>query len=106
MSIKSKAIAVSEERATYWLLVVAIVSSFVIYSILVNKTIHNVVGRQELDIEMSALTSRLSELEFEYISMQNELTIDKAYALGFKEVSAPKFVSRKSFSQVTLNNKL
>jgi hypothetical protein len=103
--IKEKIMTLAEEKATYWVLAAVLVVSFGIYVYFVNQTIWNVVQRQRLETQMTGLNNRLSELEFKYISMENDVTIDKAYALGFKDVNEPKFVSRRA-SQFAWNGNI
>lgn len=101
-TVKEKALALTEERGVFWLLAAVLIASFVLYSVFVQRTIRNVVERQHLETEMSVLNSRIGELEFKYISMRNNVTIDMAYAKGFKDVAQTKFVSKKALSQATV----
>ncbi len=101
--IRIRTLVVTDERAYYWILLSIILLSFALYVVFVNQTVRNVVKRQELQTNISALTTHIGELEFKYISMKNDVTIDKAYAMGFKDVAETKFESRKTIGEVALN---
>lgn len=103
---KVRTLAVTDERAYYWILLGILVFSFVLYVVYVNQTVRNVVRRQQLDREISSLNARIGELEFKYISMKNDVTIDKAYAMGFRDVAETKFESRKTVGEVALGTRM
>jgi TolA-binding protein len=105
---RAVALAVMDEKASYWMLVGILVSSFVLYAYLVNVTVHNVVRWQGLQTQISSLNMKLSQLEFQYISMKNDVTLDKAHALGFRDVSEPAYLSMqtaKASSLVAMNGR-
>lgn len=76
------------------------------YVTLIHQTIRNVAARQLLETEMSMLNTKIGELEFRSISMKNDVTIDRAYALGFNDADDMKFVSRKSLSSVAFGGRV
>jgi hypothetical protein len=65
----------------------------VVYGYLVNVTIFNVANRAKVETQITQLNSRLGELEFEYLSLKSGVTLEKAYALGFKEVESTHFIA-------------
>lgn len=103
---KVRTLAITDERAYYWILLFILLFSFVLYIVYVNQTVRNVVKRQQLDKDISSLNAHIGELEFKYISMKNDVTIDKAYALGFTDVTETKFESRKAVGEVALNRRI
>lgn len=79
--------------------VLLLCAGFYIYCI--NATVHNVVARQNLENEASTLTLALGSKEFQYITAKGDITLAYAHDLGFHNVVAKTFVSRKSVSQVS-----
>jgi len=52
---------------------------------------------------ISKTTSDLAELEFEYISLKQSVTLERAIELGFVNVAEPEFVALSGNSTVSLN---
>jgi hypothetical protein len=100
---QTRVLAITNEPAAYWMLVAILVVSFSLYVMFVNQTVRNVVKRQSFENEISTLTSHLGDLEFKDISMKNDITIDKAYAMGFKDVAETKFLARASGNEVAMS---
>lgn len=73
---------------------VLVVSFFVLYGYFLNITIIRVVERERTLEEASAMDANLSELEFQYIAMQNSINIEEAYARDFVDIESPIFISR------------
>lgn len=96
-----KVLELNREKTIFWTLlgVLFLCSGFYMYFI--NSTIRNIVERQNLEAEASKLTLIIGSDEFKYISMRNEVTLDLAYSLGFKDVTAKRFISRNANSQVS-----
>jgi hypothetical protein len=67
----------------------------------INATVHNVVARQNLEAEASTLTLAIGNKEFQYITERNNVTLQVAYAMGFKDVTAKTFISKNSSKQVS-----
>lgn len=95
--------SIHKEKLLVWLLSVVIISSFILYMFLVNGAVLNVVAREEVESSVAALNAKVSELEFEYISLKNSITIQYAYDRGFKDVSHVTFAERSSGSSLSLN---
>ena len=89
------------EKTIFWTLVGALFICAGFYIYFVNATIHNVVTRQNLQNEASRLTLSLGSQEFQYITMRNSITLDSAYALGFKDVADTTYLSRDSFDKLS-----
>lgn len=84
------------EKILLGLALTLIVLSFFGYMYCINKTVVFVVEREELSEELSTVGARVSELEFSYIHLKNEITADRAYAIGFAEIDTPTFISKKT----------
>lgn len=67
----------------FWALASAIVLMAIMYMYFVNKTVWNVVAMQHIEKNMSALNSKLSDREFQYINSVSAVTLDTATKLGF-----------------------
>tara|TARA_Y100001935_G_scaffold235865_1_gene220111 strand:+ start:535 stop:852 length:318 start_codon:yes stop_codon:yes gene_type:complete len=75
-----------KEQIITLLLAGIIVTSFVSYIYLVNRTVLNVVAREEIEETLSNLHGDVSELEFSYITLKNSITMHYALEQGFQEV--------------------
>ncbi len=75
----------------------------VAYIYALNMTAHNVAQRASLERESAELATDLASLEFQYIALKDDITIETAGALGFKEVSEPLYVAREAHSAVSLS---
>jgi len=69
------------------------------YVYFINQTILNIVARENLEGDIVALNSEISEMEFEYIAQKNKITLSYAYSVGFKDANNVKFASRKLVGQ-------
>jgi len=98
--IQAKAIAISNNRLVLWLLLCTFTLSFGLYVVLINQTVRNVARLQTLQGELSQYTSHIGELEFKYIMLRNDVTIDTAHELGFIDVNQTKFIPRPSLSSL------
>lgn len=87
-------------QIVFWMLIAAIVMCGSMYIYFINKTVWNVVHRQNIESEIATLNSKLSETEFQYINSVSGITIETATQLGF--VSADKetlFVAREQIGK-------
>ncbi len=71
-----------------------IVMLMISYAYFVNETVLNIVARKNIDSSMTALSSEVSEYEFEYMEYKNTITLDFANTYGFNESSRTTFISR------------
>ena len=91
----------NRERTVFRTLFSVLILSAGFYIYFINATIHNTVLRQNLENEISRLTLSTGNREFQYITMRNKITLPLAYSLGFQDVVAKTFISKKSLSQVS-----
>ena len=74
------------------------------YVFLINQTVRQIVERKELESDNSVLGSRVSELEFVYMSHKSDITQERAYENGFFEAGKVTFIPRiPERAIVTLN---
>ena len=89
-----KALQLNKEKAVFWALVSVLVLFVGFYMFFVRSTINNVVSRQNLESEASALSLDIGRQEFEYITKRNAVTLTLAYSMGFKD-SQSKTIDRR-----------
>lgn len=64
------------------------------YGYLVRGTIVDIVARQNMENQISTLSSKVLNLESEYIKVKNNITPTLAQNLGFVSVTTQKFITR------------
>lgn len=97
----------NNEKNIFWLLVLAITITFSLYIYFVTTTIYNIVEREKIESEKSALALNISSKEFELIKLKNEITLSYAKSLGFIEVKDKKYITPKSVGFVAkINNEI
>jgi hypothetical protein len=88
----------SLEKRAFSILSVSIVVVLVLYGYFVNETVFNIVSRKNLESEIATLNSDIGALELKYISSKNNVTLEYAYAKGFKDVTSTTYVARPTDS--------
>lgn len=90
------------ERAGYIAFAICLVA-LCAYGLLMRAMFVNAAVNDSLQKSMSDASSRLGELEFEYISLKQSVTLDKAVELGFVEPKQTVFVTDSGDSEVSIN---
>lgn len=54
----------------------------------------NVVARENIEQDISSLSSDLGELEYRYMTLRNGVTLDLAYTKGFQDAEPTQFLTR------------
>lgn len=85
----------NKQRVFFFGLVLLVVASFTLYMFFLGRTIFDLVDRKNVEGEIRLASSRISELELKVLEYNNQVTLQKAYELGFINNSDPKFVNRK-----------
>ena len=62
----------------------------------ISSSIINGLVREETEQEIALANSHLSELEFEYLTKKNTITLEMARDMGFTAIIDKSFVTRKS----------
>jgi hypothetical protein len=96
-----KVLQLNNEKTIFWSLIAGLFLSICFYMYFINATVHNVVARQNLEAEASTLTLAIGNKEFKYITERNNVTLQVAYAMGFKDVTAKTFITKDSSKQVS-----
>jgi hypothetical protein len=100
--IRTQTISYDARVKIFWMLVAVATVSIVLYIYAINATIRNTVARQNLQLAAADLSSEESSLEYAYINKKNEISIDVAYANGYKDISSPIYISRAKATSLTM----
>ena len=92
-------------KVLFFMLASVLLSLFVMYGVLINKTIMNVVARQNSEKEIASLSSTVGDLEFQYMNLKSGITLELAHAKGFEDVVPSHFLSRASVSKTLTYNR-
>ncbi len=87
----------------FWTVVTVSVLSLFIYIYAINATARNIVTRQDLERQIANASANLDSLEFVYIELKNNITIELAYYYELKEVRNPLYVSRINPASLSFN---
>ncbi|PJA37087.1 MAG: hypothetical protein CO183_00130, partial [Candidatus Zambryskibacteria bacterium CG_4_9_14_3_um_filter_42_9] len=91
---KIKIISYDKRILLFWSLVAVSIFSLFIYIYAINATARNIAVRQDLEKKIVAISANLNSLEFSYIELRNNVTIELARQHGFTEAKSPLYVSR------------
>ncbi|MEK7552493.1 MAG: hypothetical protein AAB505_00060 [Patescibacteria group bacterium] len=69
----------------FWLALGLLVFGLVSYIYFVNSIVFNLADREKLGRARSSVTLEIGRLEMDYLSLARDLTIERAYAMGFEE---------------------
>lgn len=103
MKTKSLQINIFEKRA-FTALIAMIFMLMGFYGYFISKSIVNVIVREEFNNEIVRVNSAISELEFKYIAHKSTINREYAKVVGFTDLTEKKFVARKSFAKLSLEN--
>jgi len=94
MTKRTRILSYEGRIRAFWMLVAVAVITLGIYMYGVNSAVRNTALREKLETESENLAVELSEKEFTYIALKNDISLDLAYERGFKDVSKPVFITR------------
>lgn len=104
--MKQAALAIKTIERTaqilFWAQIAVVFVLASLYMYFVNKTVWNVVARQQTESSIVSLNSELSDMEFKYITAKSNITMDMAQRLGFQPAEHTIFVDRTSGSNVAI----
>lgn len=99
----SSPIGYSYRVRLFWILVAVSLISFCLYIYAINVTARNIAAGQESERQIAKISAGLDSLEFAYIELKNNVTMELAKAYGFNEVKSPLFVSRTRAASLSFN---
>lgn len=87
-------------QIVFWSLAVTTIVLSGVYMYFVQKMVWNALAREQLQSQVVALNSKLSDTEFDYINTVGNITLKTATDLGFKPVSNKiTFVNREEIGK-------
>jgi hypothetical protein len=89
---------VDGRKVIFFGMLIAFISSFLLYIYLLNSTIVQVVERKTAEAAISDTTMHISELESDYLRLSSAITPTLAQTLGFIEPKGVTFASRDTHS--------
>ncbi|MDO8510137.1 MAG: hypothetical protein Q7S15_00740 [bacterium] len=99
-------LAIDLKKYMSLILITLFVMLVLLYTLLVNMTYMSAARREKLVETNAALSGELADLEFSLVSARSAVSLEMAYARGFKEVK-PEYASRKSIGQaLTVRNEI
>ena len=93
------------KKVTIWLLLLVNLVLGGGYTYAVNRTVFNVVATNKAEKALVAGYASVADLESEYISLSNKLTLDFAYARGYQDASLHQIYvpSKTTLSSLSFN---
>jgi len=89
-----------------WLSALLLTTFVGFYGFCAQGMVVNAVKNQNLRTQIDKMMPRISELETEYINLQKEITLEKAYELGFKDTNS-EFIAGAAFGKsVSMRNEV
>lgn len=93
---KVRTISYDQRAKFFWVLVGASFVSLFTYIYAIHSTARNIALRQDLERQSTEVSANLNALEFSYIDLKNDITLELAHNYGFKEAKTPIYISRTS----------
>ena len=95
------------QKLTVWTLLVLNVVLAGGYIYAVNRTVFNVVAATKAEKNLTQSVAVVTDLESNYISLKNKITLDFAYSQGFQDASNQQiFIVKKPMGHVLSFNAL
>ncbi|MCX6758042.1 MAG: hypothetical protein NTZ44_04145 [Candidatus Nomurabacteria bacterium] len=76
------------------------------YILLLGNIVWNIVARKNLEVNARNLSTEVSSLELNYLSLSNKIDLNLAQSLGFKDVTKVYTSRQKLGSLAKLSNEL
>lgn len=91
----------NREKTIFWSLLTTLIFALGFYMYFINTTVRNVVATSDIEGKISQLNLAISSKEFVYINNRNSINLALAYSMGFKDISAKKYINEKSTKTVS-----
>lgn len=82
------------DRRIFWTVVWCLGFSVFSYIYFLGTSVYSVIARKQAEIDNANLTSRISQLESEYVLLDKKISLDLAHNEGYVDVAVPRYVSR------------
>ncbi|HEY4496433.1 MAG TPA: hypothetical protein VJC04_03740 [Candidatus Paceibacterota bacterium] len=89
-----------------WLGVLLLISFTSVYVFCTKGLIINALKNRDTRIEIDKITLKVGELETEYVNLQNEITLEKAYELGFENTNSEFIAGAALGKSVSMRNEI
>jgi hypothetical protein len=86
------------------LFIISILLTMFAYIFLLQKAIINVVQRQEVSKSISKVSVDVSNLEEEYFSLKNGITLELAHTKGMKDAEVVSYISKSPITAMVRYN--
>ena len=93
---QSNTVGTTLNQKIFRVVIVSLVMLCCMYAYVIGKITFNVVARNTFTQEKNAMSSRIGELEVEYLSLSGNVTMDVARASGFSEASNIHYVKKNT----------
>lgn len=92
------------ESRFFYAIVMVLVAASVAYAYFLSASVVNVVMRKNIDAQIAVASTKMSDLESNYIELQHSLSADIATQKGFIPTSKKLFVDRTQGTLVLSRN--
>ena len=93
-------------QKTFVILLACIFVTIFAYIFLLQKAIINVVDREQVSKQAKSLSAEIGNLEAQYLSLKNTVTLELAREKGLTDASNISYISKKSLTAVAPRNEL
>lgn len=100
---RTKTLSYDYRFKVFAVLVSLSVLSFGLYIYAIYATASHAATRQEAERQITKIVANLDVLEFSYIELKNNITMELAYEYGFKEARSPLYIPRTRSTSLTFN---
>lgn len=69
-------------------------ASFVLYLFFIGQTVFKLVAEKNITVQNRALSTEISQLELETLSLNDTISIERAYELGFVDAKKTEYVAK------------
>lgn len=84
------------QRDIFWATSIALVVTVALYCFFLAMSISNVAIRQDVNDKIVTLSSKVAQLEFQYVSLQNGVTSEVAKSKGYVAQVPVAYVAKES----------
>ncbi len=81
------------EAKAFWTLTFIAMSALALYLGFIGKAVFSLVADREMAADNRALSAEISELELSTLALNDSVSIEKAYAMGFVSAANTEFVA-------------
>ena len=103
MTFKTKTISYDMRARAFWILAFIFCACLIVYVWAIRATISNTISRANLESTTSNLSAQVGEMEFTFIGLENNVSLQLAYDRGFQNVVTPIYISRSASHSLSMN---